>query len=274
MRRLYSTRMVELSVLLAVTAGVCLAQYPYIPSNAGQYSAQVVSASGQISLYKDSRLVALSTGDSVKVTQTIIAGPDGHATLQVSDGSTIEIYPNSELVFRKNTGDWKDLLDVIIGRIRVHIEHFGNVPNPNRIMTPTAVISVRGTTFDVSVDEDDETTEVDVEEGTVVVQHALLPSDRVATLHTGESIKVYKTVPIASSGLDKKTIFDYAILFLRDAALTMGGRTPKLGIPGGGLGDGCKPGLPGCGGTPGNGSKPPGPLPVPPPPPPPPPPVN
>ena len=80
-------------------------------------------------------------------------------------------------MFRKNTGDWKDLLDLIIGTIRVHIEHFGNEPNPNRIMTPTAVISVRGTTFDVSVDEDDETTEVDVEEGTVVVQHALLPTE-------------------------------------------------------------------------------------------------
>jgi hypothetical protein len=132
MLRLYSTRTVELSLLLAVTASLCLAQYPYIPSNAGNYSAHVVTASGQISLYKDSRLVALSTGDTVQVTQTIIAGPDGHATLQVSDGSTIEIYPNSELVFRKNTGDWKDLIDVIIGRIRVHIEHFGAVPNPNR----------------------------------------------------------------------------------------------------------------------------------------------
>ena len=176
-------------------------------------------------------------------------------------------------MFRKNTGDWKDLLDLIIGTIRVHIEHFGNVPNPNRIMTPTAVISVRGTTFDVSVDEDDETTEVDVEEGTVEVQHALLPGSRDATLHTGESIKVYKNIPIASAGLDKSTIAKYVVQILRDVAVTMGGRTPKLGIPGGGSsGDGCKAGVPGC-----SGSAPPAPpttLPTPPPPPPPPPPAN
>ncbi len=271
MRWLRSTRSVELSLLLAVTGSVCLAQYPYIPSNAGSYSANVVTASGQISLYKDSRLVALSSGDTIQVTQTIIAGPDGHATLQVTDGSTIEVYPNSELVFRKNTGDWKDLLDLIIGRIRVHIEHFGTVPNPNRIMTPTAVISVRGTTFDVSVDEDDETTEVDVEEGTVVVGHKLLPSSHEATVHTGESIKVYKNIPIASSGLDKGTFFKYALQFLRDAALTMGGgRSPKLGIPGGGgggLGNGCKAGVAGCGGS----APPPPPTNLPPPPPPPPP---
>jgi hypothetical protein len=261
-------RTVELSLLLTAAASVCLAQYPHVPSNADSYCAHVVSQTGQVSLYKDSRLIPLSTGDQVQVTQTIVSGADGHATLQVSDGSTIEVLPNSELVFRKNTGDWKDLVDLIIGRIRVHIEHWGNQPNPNRIMTPTAVISVRGTTFDVSVDEDDETTEVDVEEGTVVVQHALLPSSREATLHTGESIKIYKNVGIASSGLDKSTIAKYVLQILRDVAVTMGGRTPKLNIPGGGggLGDGCKPGVPGC-----SGSAPPPPpttLPTPPPPPP------
>ncbi len=264
-----SMRTVELSLLLTAAASVCLAQYPFRPSGSEAYSAHVVTETGQVSIYKDSRLIPLSPGDAVQVTQTIVAGRDGHATLQVSDGSTIEVFPNSELVFRKNTGDWKDLLDLIIGTIRVHIEHFGNQPNPNRIMTPTAVISVRGTTFDVSVDEDDETTEVDVEEGTVVVQHALLPSSRDATVHTGESIKVYKNIPIASSGLDKSTIAKYVLQVLRDVAVTMGGRTPKLGIPGGGggLGDGCKPGVPGC-----PGSAPPAPpttLPLPPPPPPP-----
>jgi len=191
----------------------------------------------------------------------------GYAMLQVSDGSTIEVFPDSQMVFRKNTGDWKDLLDLIIGRIRVHIEHFGNTPNPNRIMTPTAVISVRGTTFDVSVEEADETTQVDVEEGTVVVWHALLPSDRVATLHTGESIRVYKSVPIASNQFDKSTIFRYALNMIRDAAVTMATRG-KITIPGagggggaaGGIGDTCKPGTPGCGGT-----TPPAPPPPPPP---------
>jgi hypothetical protein len=253
MRGPSSTRAVELSLLLTAAASICLAQYPYRPPDAGNYSAHVVTAVGQISLYKDSQLLALSTGDTVQVTQTIVSGPDGHATLQVSDGSTIEVYPNSELVFRKNTGDWKDLLDLLIGTIRVHIEHFGSQPNPNRIMTPTAVISVRGTTFDVSVDEDDETTEVDVEEGTVVVRHALLPSSRTVTLQTGESIKVSKNVPLASAGLDKNTLAKYILQIAREIALTIGERGYKINIPGGGGGSpgdtGCKPGVPGCGGS-------------------------
>ncbi len=234
MHRESSMRTAKLSLLLAVAGSVCLAQYPYCPSSTGAYSANVLTVSGQVSILKDSRLIALSGGELVQVTQTIVSGPDGHAMLQVTDGSTIEVMPNSQMVFRKNCGDWKDLLDLIIGTIRVHIEHLGERPNPTRIMTPTAVISVRGTTFDVSVEEADETTQVDVEEGIVVVDHALLPTGRIATLHAGESIRVYKNVPIASNQLDKSTIFRYALNMLREAALMMtshGARLLCQGLP-------------------------------------------
>jgi hypothetical protein len=215
----------------------------------------------------NANLLSLSAGDPVLVTQTIVTGPDGHAMLQVSDGSTIEVFPNSQMVFRKNTGDWKDLLDLLIGKIRVHIEHIGNTPNPNRIMTPTAVISVRGTTFEVSVEEAEETTQVDVVEGTVVVDHALLPTGQVATLHTGDQIRVYKSVPIGSHQVDKSTIARYVINIVRDAVLTLTSHgTGTIHIPGGSgggvPGDTCKPGTAGCGGA------------TPPAPPPPPPPIN
>ncbi len=266
----------KLSLLLAVAGSVCLAQYPFLPSDAGGYSAKVVTLTGQVSILKDARFIALSIGDPVKVTETIVTGSDGHAMLQVSDGSTIEVFPDSQMVFRKNVGDWKDLLDLLIGRIRVHIEHFGSTPNPNRIMTPTAVISVRGTTFDVTVEPADETTQVDVEEGIVVVDHALLPTGRVATLHAGESIRVYKNVQINQNQFDKGTIIRYALNVLRDAVATYASRGAKINLPGGsggaggyGSGDGgCKNGQAGC--TVGGTSLPAPPAPPAPPPPPPP----
>jgi ferric-dicitrate binding protein FerR (iron transport regulator) len=267
-------RTAKLSLLLAVTGSLCLAQYsnPHIGPDAGAYSAHVLSVTGQVSLLKDARFIALSTGDLVTVTQTIVTGVDGHAMLQVSDGSTIEVYPDSQLVFRKNPGDWKDLLDLMVGYIRVHIEHLADKPNPNRLMTPTAVISVRGTTFDVRVEPADETTQVDVVEGVVTVQHALLPSDRVATLHTGESIRVYKDVPIASNQFDKGTILRYALNMIRDAVnVAVGARGGKITLPGGGggsAGDTCKPGTAGCTGNAGGTSTPPPAPPAPPPPPP------
>src|SRR5262249_22223919 len=149
----------------------------FIPSDAGIYAAKVVTLTGQVSVLKDLREMALSPGDSVQVMQTIMTGADGHGIFQVSDGSTFEVFPNSRVTFRKNPPNWRDLIDIFVGKVRIQIEHWSNTPNPNRIVTPTAVISVRGTILDVTVDDDDETTTVEVEEGQVAVRHALLPSD-------------------------------------------------------------------------------------------------
>ncbi|HEX5431160.1 MAG TPA: FecR family protein, partial [Bryobacteraceae bacterium] len=189
---------------------------------------------------------------------------------QVSDGSTFEVYPNSRVVFRKNLFNWTDLLDLIVGRIRVHIEHLGGQPNPNRVLTPTAVISVRGTTFEVAVDDDGGTTEVDDVEGVVEVQHALLPRGDPVTLQTGESIRVYRDEPLAQSSIDKGALARAALRMMMNAVATMATRSAKIDLPGGGgpgaVGSNCKPG-PGCSGT-GTGTKP-APIPAPPPPPPP-----
>jgi hypothetical protein len=252
-----------LSLLMAAMAAVCLAQFPP-PSDSGQYAAKVLTMSGQVSVLKDMRPIALSEGSLVQVQEMIVTGPDGHAVFQVSDGSTFEVYPNTNLVFRKNAWNVKDMIDLLVGRIRVHIEHWGNVPNPNRVLTPTAVISVRGTTFDVTVDENDETTMVEVEEGLVEVRHALLPSDTPKMLGPGDSIKVYKSQPIAGGKLDKGAILHYALNAIKDAANVMAMRANR-GI--GSVGGGSTGGSTGVGDT-GKGQAPAPPPPPPPPPPP------
>jgi hypothetical protein len=236
----------KLLLLLAVTALVCLAQFP--SSDAANYAAKAVTVSGQVSVLRDSIPWAISAGDSVQVQQVIVTGPNGSALFQLTDGSTFEVYPNSRVEFRKTLGDWRDLLDVLVGRIRVHIEHLWGQPNPNRVITPTAVISVRGTTFDVEVDDDDETTLIEVEEGSVEVEHALFP--RVPKqLGPGESLRVYRNEPIASTGpVDKGTVFRFIIRALRDWAATMYSRSARVTIPGGtgggSVGDSQKPGPP------------------------------
>ena len=253
----------KLSLLMAAMAAVCLAQFPP-PSDSGQYAAKVLTMSGQVSVLKDMRPIALSEGSLVQVQEMIVTGPDGHAVFQVSDGSTFEVYPNTNLVFRKNAWNVKDMIDLLVGRIRVHIEHWGNVPNPNRVLTPTAVISVRGTTFDVTVDDNDETTMVEVEEGLVEVRHALLPSDTPKMLGPGDSIKVYKSQPIAGGKLDKGTILHYALNAIKDAANVMAMRANR-GV--GSVGGGSTGGSTGVGDT-GKGQAPAPPPPPPPPPPP------
>jgi len=251
----------NLSLLVAASAGLCLAQMP--PSDSASYAAQVVTSTGQVSVLRDSQPWALSIGDQVQVKELILTGPDGHALFQVSDGSTFEVYPNSRLVFRKNPPNWKDLIDILAGRVRIHIEHWGNVPNPNRVVTPTAVISVRGTTFDVSVDDDDENTLIEVEEGQVEVQHALLPRGNAKMLSTGETLRVYRNEPLAQSLIDKGTIARQVLRTIMDAVTTVATRVPRTAGGVGGSAGGISTGV-------GDTQKVPPPPSAPPPPPPPP----
>lgn len=227
------------------------------PTESPAYAAKVMTLTGSVSVLKDNRPWALDVGDSIQVTQIIVSGGDGHAVFQVSDGSTFEVFPNSYVVFRKNAPNWKDLIDVIVGRVKVHIEHWGQ-PNNNRIFTPTAVISVRGTTFDVTVDPESESTLIEVVEGEVVIEHALLGGGTTRTLHTGESLTVDRTVPLAYHTIDKGTVLQHALRSLLDAVQTAATRVPRggSGIPGGG-GTGGSAGDPGKPAPPSGGPPPP-----------------
>ncbi len=242
---------------------MCLGQLP--PIDSPQYAAKVMTLTGRVSVLRDSQELALDVGDSVQVKQLIVTGPDGHALFQVSDGSTFEVFANSQMIFRKNPPNWTDLLDVFLGRVRVHIEHLGNKPNPNRVLTPAAVISVRGTTFDVTVEDDASTTLVEVEEGQVEVQHKLLPRGDPVILNPGEQRRIYKNEPLANNWIQKGTVVRQVVRMIADAVSTYATRTPKVGGIGGGgstsSGDTCTRNCPGGSTIP--------PLPSPPPPPPP-----
>ncbi len=255
--RLVGARGLGNGLLIAASLAVCLGQVLPSPTDA---AAKVISLQGQVSVLRDSEPWALNVGDSIQVRQVIVTGPDGFAEFQVSDGSTFQVYPNSNVVFRKNPPNWRDLLDVLVGKVRIHIQKLGGEPNPNRVMTPTAVISVRGTTFDVSVTDEDQTTVVSVEEGIVDVRHAFKPGV-TKTLNAGETLHVYRDQPIAQSLIDKGALARRVMHSLADAlftAMTNPG-TRGIKLPGG------NPGPVGPGQTP-----PPPPPPGPPPPPPPP----
>ena len=212
-------RGVGMGLLMAATAAVCSAQ---LFQSSPDTSAKVIALNGQVSVLKDSEPWALNIGDLVKVRQVIVTGPDGYAKFEVSDGSTFEVFQNSNVIFRKNPPSLGDLLDVFVGKVKVHIQKLGGQPNPNRVLTPTAVISVRGTTFDVEVNDDDESTSVTVEEGVVDVRHALVPGGGTKTLNTGETIRVYKNLPLAQSLIDKGSLARRILHSLADAVYTIG----------------------------------------------------
>lgn len=237
---------------------VCLAQ-GQTPQVSASPAARVLQRTGQVSLLRDRAPWALDVGDTVLPRQIIVTGPDGFAVFQVADGSTFQVFPNSQVIFRNNS-NWRDLLDMIIGRVKVEIQKLGNQPNPNSVRTPTAVISVRGTVFDVVVEDDSETTFVSVDEGVVEVRNLTVPGAKL--LNAGESIRVYKNQPLAKT-VDKGSVAQNAMRAAAQALYEVLYRTSR---PGGGTGGGSIPGA-----AQGDKGKPAPPDTAPPPPPPPPP---
>ena len=197
-------------------------------------AAKVVAADGQVSVLRNGELWVLSPDKLVRVGETIVTGSQGYARLQISDGSTFDVYPSSRVVFRANPGNLRDLLEVFLGNVKVHIQTYGGLPNRYRVHSPTAVIAVRGTIFEVGV-EDDTVTSVTVDEGLVEVQHRLLPGKPVS-LMPGQSLRVFPNAALAAARIDKMSIAVRVANAAREALYTLprigGGRTP--GTPGGG----------------------------------------
>ena len=229
-------------------------------------AARILVMAGQVSVLRDDVPWALAVGDTIATQQVVITGPDGYAEFQVADGSHFEVFQNSRVIFRNNPGDWRDLLDVLIGKVKVQIEKLGGLPNPNKVRTPTAVISVRGTVFDVNVEDDDATTLVLVEEGQVEVRH-LLRGGEGRLLNQGEWIRVFKNQAIPDKVVDRGAVMQRALRATMDAVYQVvlngggasrNGSTAAGGGTSGGVGDRCPASNPTC-------------TPPPPPPPPPPP---
>jgi len=217
----------KLLLFIAFAAPLCLGQYF---SDSPQHAAKAMTVEGRVSVLRNLRELAISAGDTVQAKETIVTGIDGHALFKVSDGSTFEVFQNAKVVFRNSPPNWKDLLDVLAGRVRVYVEQHNNKPNPNRVITPTAVISVRGTIFEIDVDGD-ETTLIQVEEGVVEVQHALLPVGQRRTLTAGESMRVHRDEPIAHGKWNTGDVFKAALRIAIDAAVvaTRGPGSPGIG---------------------------------------------
>ena len=203
--------------MLFVAALSSLAQTQPSPSAVEtEGAAKLINFAGQISVVRSGYAWALSTGSIVNRQETIVTGPDGWGVFQVADGSRFEVFNNSRLVFRANQGEWRELLELFLGRVRVQIEHFGGLPNNNKVHTPTAVISVRGTIFTVDVEDQTQTTTVIDEEGSVVVRHRLQVGPEKVLL-PNESVRVFRNEALARAVIDKSGVMQRAVRAAADA---------------------------------------------------------
>jgi hypothetical protein len=156
-------------------------------------SARVLFIEGQVEIRRQSgdqpvaMKIAFTVEERLKPGDTIVTGGNGRLALGLSDGSQAVIAPKTTVVIQDLSRSPRTLFNVIKGKTRVHIEKLGGQPNPYRVNTPTAVIAVRGTVFDVLVRGDG--TEVFLHEGEVVVTNLRAP-DQPVFLFAGQMTKV------------------------------------------------------------------------------------
>ena len=132
----------------------------------------------------------LKRGDVLAPGDEIDTRGGGHVVLELTDGSIVIVQPGSRILFRdyRAAGSLYELFEIIVGNVRVKINHLGGRPNPYRVNSPTASIAVRGTEFSVAVQESG-STEVTVYAGEVEVTSLSHPSQAVI-VGPGDSVIV------------------------------------------------------------------------------------
>lgn len=134
-----------------------------------QVAGRISDLKGKVSLVRNhTAAVALHKGDEIQVEDSIMTDVKSSAKMRMPDGSTLQIFPNSHVELRPETGNWKEFLHIWLGNVRVQIEKLSGRPNPKVTTTPTAIIAVRGTIFAVAVEQNGDT-EVGLEKGLIGV---------------------------------------------------------------------------------------------------------
>lgn len=98
-------------------------------------------------------------GTTLHESDEIRTGPDGFAEMLMDGGETanVQLKENSyfklrTMTFGKTSGEKTTLLDLAIGKVLVHAEKLKN-DSKFEVRTPTSTTGVRGTIFEVSVEE-------------------------------------------------------------------------------------------------------------------------
>jgi uncharacterized membrane protein YgcG len=144
-------------------------QAPPAAVSAPYAGATISDFKGKVGIQLPAQAFTAPVRGEVLPPDTTVNTEDGRLLLKLSDGSDVLVRPHTKLLLKQpETSGWK-YFQVLIGRVRTQIQkRLGGSP-AFQIGTPSAVISVRGTRFDVEVDRRG-FTQVDVDEGVVELE--------------------------------------------------------------------------------------------------------
>jgi len=140
------------------------------PATSAPYAGATISDfKGKVSIQLPAQAFAAPVRGEILPPDTTVSTDEGRLLLKLSDGSDVLVRAHTKLLLKQpEASGWK-YFQILVGRVRTQIQkRIGGSP-AFQIGTPSAVISVRGTKFDVEVDRRG-FTEVDVDEGVVELE--------------------------------------------------------------------------------------------------------
>jgi len=174
-----SATVAALPVWVAFWLCAAQAQVPAGPSPAPFAGAIVSEWKGEVHVQLPGTSMSRPTRGQVLPADTVLDTGEGRLVLVLrTDESEIIVQPHTRLVVKEPApGNW-DALEILLGRVHAYIrKRTGGAP-PFQMGTPSAVIAVRGTRFDVEVNGRG-VSEVDVFDGLVEVASSTIPGSSV-----------------------------------------------------------------------------------------------
>ena len=156
-------------VLLCGAFAVAQESAPATTVTAPISGATISDFKGKVTIQLPGQALIGPTRGQVLPPETTVNTDDGRLLLRLTDGSDVLVRPHTRVIIKEPESSAWRYLQLLIGRIRTQVQkHLGGTPS-FQIGTPSAVISVRGTQFDVEVNRHG-FTEVDVTEGVVELE--------------------------------------------------------------------------------------------------------
>ena len=157
---------------------------------------RVTAVSGDVRLNPQGENRPLRVGDAIAATDVVVTGTDGHVTIELQDGSRLQIDTDSELRLSEYrlAPRPRSLIDLTRGRLRAIVtDTFSRHKESFRIRSLTAVMGVQGTDFLVYAEASQ--TLVRVVEGWVRVVNVDPAIPQALILGPGEAARVRRGAP-------------------------------------------------------------------------------
>lgn len=158
-----------IGLVLFCTSAVAQESQQGTTASAPYAGATISDFKGKVSIQLPAQAFAAPVRGEILPPDTTVSTDEGRLLLKLSDGSDVLVRAHTKLLLKQPEANGWKYFQLLMGRVRTQIQKRMNGSPAFQIGTPSAVISVRGTKFDVEVDRRG-FTEVDVDEGVVELE--------------------------------------------------------------------------------------------------------